>query len=125
MKVVGKVNPRGEPLIRLKLQGNQKSISLIVDTGFNGELCLPRNIIKKLKLELFASEYFELADGNHVLAEVFKGYIEWFGERIKPVEVISTGAQQGLLGPQLLRASILTVDFVKGKVVIERIDSSR
>jgi len=125
MKVVGKVNPRGEPLIRLKLHGNQKRISLIVDTGFNGELCLPRNIIKKLKLELFASEYFELADGNLVLAEVFKGYIEWFGEKIKPVAVISTGAKQGLLATQLLRAPILTVNFAKVKVVIERTDSSR
>ena len=83
MKVVGKVNQRGEPLIRVKLLGTQKRTNVIVDTGFNGELCLPRKTIKKLKLKLYASEYFELADGKLVLAEVFKGYLEWFGEKIK------------------------------------------
>src|SRR5574341_1958717 len=123
MKVVGKVNQRGEPLIRVKLLGTQKRTSVIVDTGFNGELCLPRKTIKNFRLKLYASEYFELADGKLVLAEVFKGYLEWFGEKIKPVEVIATGAKQGLLGTQLLTASILTVDFIEGKVLIERTDS--
>lgn len=124
MKVVGKVNQRGESLIRVKLLGIQKRTSVIVDTGFNGELCLPRKTIKQLKLKLYASEYFELADGKLVLAEVFKGYLEWFGEKIKAVEVIATGSKQGLLGTQLLTASTLTVNFVEGKVVIERTDSS-
>ena len=124
MKVVRKVNQHGEPLILVELLGTQKKTSVIVDTGFNGELCLPRKTIKKLKLELYASEYFELVDGKLVLAEVFKGYLEWFEEKVKRVEVIVTGAKQGLLGTQLLTASTLTVNFVEGKVVIERTNSS-
>ena len=119
--VKGRVNKRGEPLIKVRMSGGEKPLSVIVDTGFNGELCLPRKTIKELKLKLYANEYFELANGRLEATDVFKGNMAWFEATRRPVEVIATDSRQRLLGTQLLSDCKVEIDFRKRTLLIRKI----
>lgn len=40
----------GKPIISVYLNGSEKPIDVLVDTGFNGELMLNKKVIKELSL---------------------------------------------------------------------------
>jgi len=46
--IKGRVNEDNLPEIKIKLKGRKRPLKVILDTGFNGELCLPQKMIKKL-----------------------------------------------------------------------------
>ena len=119
MAIQGKVNAKREPVVVLQAFPTKRKISVIIDTGFSGELCLAPSIIRRLGFERVGREAYVLADGQIVHADVHKAEILWFNRR-RSVEVIALDNPQGLLGTQLLQACTLTVHFGKRKVSINQ-----
>jgi clan AA aspartic protease len=94
-------------------------LNLIVDSGFNGELVLPKSLIKKLGFKRRGSTTVELADGSTVLTPTYRGTILWFGRR-KAVAVHTTKAHEGLLGTQLFRGCTVELDLDKNRVLFRK-----
>jgi clan AA aspartic protease len=119
MAIQGKVTAAREPLVVLQTFPAKRKISVIIDTGFSGELCLPPQLIRRMGFERVGREAYVLADGQIVRADIHKAEIFWFNHR-RPVEVIALDTPQGLLGTQLLQACRLTVHFGKRTVNIHQ-----
>ena len=81
-----------------------------VDTGFTGDLVLPRSIIESLGLEPSGAIDGVLADGTQTILETFHCEIEWFG-RARSLEVIANSGEMSLLGVGLLLAKELKIDY--------------
>ena len=119
MAIQGKVNAKREPVVVLQAFPTKRKISVIIDTGFSGELCLSPSIIRRLGFERVGREAYVLADGQIVRADIHKAEILWFNHR-RSVEVIALDNPQGLLGTQLLKNCRLIVHFLRRKVFIHQ-----
>ena len=120
MEIAGYISNKGEPVINIMVKGlrTRTEIEVIIDTGFNGYLCLPTEIAVQLGLELCAVEKYELADGTIKRANVFMGSIIWFNEEEKS-NIILTDSGQALIGTSLLQDKRLKIDFMNNKVTIQ------
>ncbi len=109
------------PTFALAVSGsrNAAKITGIVDTGFDGYLCLPTDVAVTLGLELTATAEVELADGSIKKNLVFEGTATILGQT-SPVTIYLTDSEDALIGTKLLAGCILTIDFDQNKVVIRR-----
>ncbi len=93
-------------------------IEAVVDTGFDGELTLPRGLIRRLGYPYVGFTRGTLADGSAVRFDYHEGRLLWHGGEERAVVVLATGeAGDPLVGMALLRGSRLTIDAVPGGVV--------
>jgi len=119
----GKISDNGSPLIEIRVIGSRANITVegILDTGFDGYLCLPVTTAVSFGLELIKLENAELADGTILEDEpVFSGRMEW-GREIIDVDVVLTKSADTLLGTDLLRGMEVGLNYSTGEVVIEEI----
>jgi predicted aspartyl protease len=109
------------PEIEVVVGGSRRRVQLTacLDTGFDGDVCIPIHIGLTLGLELIGSEVVELADGSCRPEMVFKGYVVFLGKR-RNVEVFLTESEEALVGTGLLGGCRLSVDIDTGKVRINR-----
>ncbi len=73
----GKVTGRREAVVRLRVCGPGKvrrSVTGIIDTGYNGSLTLPLRIIRALELRRIGQSDGELADRSIVTFDVYGGF---------------------------------------------------
>ena len=91
----------------------------IVDSGFNGDLCLPTQTATQLGLELCGLQRIELADGTKKRNLIFAGEVIFDGER-KWVEIFLTDSEDALIGAGLFLDHILTINYVDQIVEITR-----
>lgn len=99
--------------------GTSKVLTFDVDTGFTGELCAPEHIIaQELGLSPVGVETYSMADGWNVQARVYRVTVIWHGEprRVK----ICSGTTKMLLGMEMLRDSVLTLDSASGSLTVTR-----
>ncbi len=104
----------------IQIAGLNKNFSIrpILDTGFNGEFCLPRKYIEKCKLISWGTDKFELADGRVVEEDIYLGEI--IVDKIHyPVEMAVTGSKDALLGMKLLVGKIVIVDLQQNRVSVD------
>jgi len=108
--------------IEVKGAAGSKVVSALIDTGFDGFLCLPIEIAIQLGLMLFAYEPFELADGSRKRELVFLGAAQ-FGEGPEaPVEIVLTESKDTLIGLAMFSEMKLEADFKKRSVKIAKSD---
>jgi predicted aspartyl protease len=127
-EIVGHVDARDRPLMRVALPDGDQSFLAVVDTGFNGWLMMEATDARNLKFALSdASTSVELAEGGRKRVEIARGEIMWFG-RCHPIEVfVSTGERAraaadepiALVGTRLLSPHRLEIDFEKRLVRIQ------
>jgi len=115
--ITGFIDALGQPKIRLTVLGlrGQVDIEPVIDTGFDGDLCLPIPIAISLGLELHGCQTVELADGSRRRELVFIGTVLFDGEN-RPVEISITEAEDALVGTGLLATHKLDIGFL-GKTV--------
>jgi len=94
-------------------------VSTIVDTGFNGELCLLVDLAITLGFELIDQVLVEFADGRRERQFVFSGLVRFLGEE-KPVDLFVSNSDDTLIGTDLLSDCTLFVDFTTGETRIEK-----
>jgi clan AA aspartic protease len=95
-------------------------IDAVVDTGFDGWLTLPAELVTRLSLTWRRRGSALLADGNEILFDVHDGAVIWDGRtRRIPVDVAETAP---LLGMGMLQAHRLVMDVERrGAVKITRL----
>jgi clan AA aspartic protease len=119
----GRVNQQREAILKLVIigDGNSKiAVDAVIDTGFNGDLILPIEIVSELGLVPQGYQKATLGDGTISQFRVYAATVIWDGDR-KVVEVNS--ATTGILiGMGLLDGYKLEVNAVpNGDVSIIRL----
>ena len=98
--------------------GVLRSLEAVLDTGFNGDLALPRDVILELGLAYRGKLSWILATGQEETMSNYDGAVSWHGQS-RDVEVVET-ASESILGMALVIGSKLTVDArIGGEVLIE------
>jgi clan AA aspartic protease len=117
----GHVDEYRQCWVEITIIGGREKVTVdaIVDTGFDGWVCLPIPIAIHLGLELYGLQTVELADGTLKEELVFRGKVI-FGDEERWTEITLTSAQDTLLGTGLLADSVLTIDFVDRTLEVAR-----
>lgn len=97
--------------------GEYETLEFVLDTGFNGDLSMPDEVILRLGLEYTGPVKVSYAVGSGE-RQAYQGTVLWHG-RPQEVEVINSDGEF-LLGMEMLMGSRLTVDVrIGGEVLIE------
>jgi clan AA aspartic protease len=112
--IVGHVNSSCEAIVRLTVRGfvaGEHKVEAVVDTGYNGYLTLPPELIAALQLPFRRRSSAMLGDGSATFFNVHEATIAWDGQlRRIPVDAATTDP---LLGMRLLYGYKLTVDVLE------------
>ena len=119
--ITGKITTNREAIIELEVIGsNQRTekVEAVIDTGFNGYLTLPNDLINYLKLQRAGSRYVTLGDGNVVVLDMYLAMVLWHGQQR---EVLALQADGGpLIGMSLLYGNRVMLEVVEnGAVTID------
>ena len=104
----------GFPRLLLTLQGHIGPINIefILDTGFDGELSLPANILTQMQATFIKDETIMLADGSLSRRPVYRIEIEWDGQsRLTQVILLDNAP---LMGIQLMDGKFLQAEMTDG-----------
>src|SRR5436853_7066547 len=109
--ISGRVTVNREAMIQLEVVGparQSQGIDAVIDTGFNGYVTLPRNLIDSLNLPSVGTRRATLGDGSIVVLEVYLAALSWHG---REREVLVLHAEGGpLLGMSLLYGNRVTLE---------------
>ena len=116
--ITGSVHANREAVISLVVRGpggEDRTVSAVVDTGFNGFLTLPPRIITALRLSRLGLARVRLADGREQFLQIYEAAVIWDGQsRIVEVDSADTDA---LLGMALLDGYALRIEVTNGGAV--------
>jgi clan AA aspartic protease len=120
--MIGHVDKYGRALISVSLRpsdlADTHEIEAWIDTGFNGDLVLPQQLIDDLDLVPSGTLKAILADGSEITLQRFTCLIDWFGKR-RELEVVANEGAFPLLGVGLLRGHDLHLSYRSGEITIE------
>jgi clan AA aspartic protease len=121
----GVVSQRREailPLVVASANGKRQLVDAVIDTGFNGFLCLPSAIIAALDLPWNASDMVTLGDGSETLFDLYAASVIWDGEYLE-IDIAESETEP-LIGMALLYGYRLQIDAIEGGIVrIEALSS--
>jgi predicted aspartyl protease len=95
--------------VRVRGQRSIVELSAVVDTGFNGALCLPISVAVTLGLMLSDIASIELADGRIQPELVFEGWVQIGEAPEQLVNILLTFGEEALVGMALL--NLLNADL--------------
>ena len=116
--ISGVVNSRREatlPLVVGSSNGQKLLIETVIDTGFDGFLSLPSEMITRLGLPWTISHMATLGDGSQTLFDFYTGTVIWDGQ-YRSIDIAASDTEP-LLGMAMLYKYRLQVDNVEGGVV--------
>jgi clan AA aspartic protease len=111
----GHVNAARQAIVPLELSGpngQKATVDALVDTGFDGLLALPPELVVRLELPFGMTRSYEMGDGRTVALDIHRIPILWDGQLREVHAVITTGG--ALIGMALLQDYQLFVDGVDG-----------
>jgi clan AA aspartic protease len=111
-----------EALVELEVAhaGQPIATTAAIDTGYNGYLTLPSDIITALGLPFAGYRSGTLADGSTVVLEVYLAAVTW--HQVQREVLVAQAVGRPLIGMSLLHGSRLTIDAIEdGDVVIEKL----
>ena len=110
----GAVDVKGRAMLPVNVRafadGPDQPLETWVDTGFTGELVLPRAEIDRLRLPRGMMVDAVLGNGRVTRLDTFVAWIDWFGD-LREVEVVASEEHSTLLGVGLLLGHRLVVDY--------------
>lgn len=121
--ITGVVNSDYEPIIRISIYSTNGQLyerDAIVDTGFNGWLSLPPDLVVILGLPWQRRGRAILADGSESIFDIYEATIIWDDQ---PVTIpIDEADSDPLIGMSLMEGYELTIQIVdSGIVTIKKI----
>ncbi len=112
----GEINDFLEPTVFIEFGGG-KQVEFVIDTGFNGSLCVPRSLMEALNLTKdLQEEIFGIGLHRQIL-DIAISEIIWFGEKM-PVNILINDGDDRLLGSQLFEGKILQINYQNKTVTI-------
>ncbi|NJP08284.1 MAG: clan AA aspartic protease [Leptolyngbyaceae cyanobacterium RU_5_1] len=113
--ITGLINVEFEPIIPLSIRradGKVFTQDAIVDTGFNGWLSLPPDLITQLNLTWKRRGRAVLGDGSECVFDVYEAVVVWDGALVKiPVDEADS---EPLVGMSLMEGYQLTIQVFEG-----------
>jgi clan AA aspartic protease len=113
--ITGIVNADFEPIITLSIYGSDRKIrtqDAIVDTGFNGWLSLPTDLIAELNLKWKRRGRAVLGDGTECVFSIYEAVVVWDGNLVTiPIDEADS---EPLVGMSLMEGYQLTVQVLEG-----------
>jgi clan AA aspartic protease len=116
--IIGSVNTNREAVIQIAVLSDSKRIKAVrsvIDTGYTGDLMLPRAIVDELGLFLQAIQDATLGDGSLTSFEMYAGSVIWDGQ-VRRVEV-NASETECLVGMGLLEEYKLEIEGRSGGMV--------
>jgi predicted aspartyl protease len=100
--------------------GSWHAVPAVIDTSFNGQVCLSRGLIDEHDVLLThqGSVDVELASGEVIEEDVFSGSVRFDGRELT-ADIIVGDAADSLIGTGLLTGKILLINFATGEVRVE------
>lgn len=118
--ILGSVSASREAVVQIVVLNEErqtKVINAVIDTGYTGDLMLPKSIVEALQLPLLGIQEATLGDDSIAIFEVYTGSVIWDGE-IKKVE-INDSEVSALIGMGLLENFRLEIEGkLRGQVRI-------
>jgi clan AA aspartic protease len=114
----GVVNLRREatlPLVVGNSSGQRQFIDTVIDTGFDGFLSLPSEVIVRLGFSWTISNTATLGDGSETVFDFYAGTVIWDGQ-YRQIDIAASETEP-LLGMAMLYGYRLQVDNVEGGIV--------
>lgn len=112
-----------EAIVELQVSGpvqSPRQVEAAIDTGYNGYLTLPGDIVSTLQLSFAGHRRATLADGSVTRLDVYLASVIWHGRDTEVL--ISQTAGAPLIGMALLEGNRLTIDVTAGgEVSIEEL----
>ncbi len=113
----------GEAVVELQVSGpgqTPQQVEAAIDTGYNGYLTLPGDLVSALQLPFAGHRRATLADGSVTRLDVYLASVAWHGRDTEVL--ISQTLAAPLIGMALLEGSRVTIDvIVGGEVSIEEL----
>ena len=112
------INDSKEAVLKMQVQGlegQEAQVEAIIDTGYNGMLSLPPEVIAALGLPPRGSRSVTLGDGSTVLLNTYRATVIWDGVS-RPVQVMDT-EDVSLIGMSLLYGYRVILDVLDGGLV--------
>lgn len=116
----GKVNEFGEACIDVNFLSNNKTYPFLIDTGFNGSLCLPYKIAEELNLDIEEQTTFYGVGDHYENIDVTYTEISWLG-MVTEVSVLVNKGNDFLLGTALLDNKELYINYKTKEVLPTKI----
>lgn len=121
--ITGIVNADFEAIISLSIHDSEGKISrqeAIIDTGFNGWLSLPPDLIDRLNLKWKRRGRAVLGDGSECVFNVYEAVVIWDTEQLTiPIDEADS---EPLVGMSLMEGYQLTVQvFEEGRVELRKV----
>ena len=116
--ITGTVNTELEPIISLSIHHSDSKVFIqdaIVDTGFNGWLSLPPDLIAELDLKWKRRGRAILGDGSECVFNVYEAVIAW-DEALVTIPVDEADSEP-LVGMSLMEDYELTMQIFEGGFV--------
>lgn len=121
--IVGSVNADYEPIICIGVCSSNGQVyqqDAIVDTGFNGWLSLPPDVITTLGLTWKRRGRPTLADGSECVFDVYEAVVVWDGQRV--TIPIDEAQSDPLIGMSLMEGYELTIQAIEnGDVMLTKL----
>ena len=118
----GLVDLQGRALLTVPVRAEPDAVAspveVWIDTGFTGELVMPRSQIDRMGLKPGLMVRAVLADGRNSRLKSFVAWIDWFGETLE-IEVVAGEGQTTLMGVGLMLGHRLVVDYGSLNVTLE------
>ncbi len=116
--ILGTVNDSREAVIQLAIFGSDrvpKLIRSVIDTGYTGDLMLPKSLVESLGLALQGRQQAMLGDGSVKVFRMYAGSIIWDGQT-RRIE-INSSESEALVGMGLLEDYKLEIEARYGGTV--------
>lgn len=118
MRVNGYFNSNDEPAVELDLISS--AIEFLVDTGFAGSLIIPENLSSGFALHFEGFDEFFTVTGDLLIAPAYSVEANWLGRRVTVPVAITPDIKEALLGSQMLKDCVLTIDYANRTLSIVR-----
>ncbi len=115
---IGWVDTTGNAFVSILLAEGQ-TMEFLIETGFNGELMLPFGVAQNLSLPITGEENYLVVGGETLTSPTSIAQISYLGT-IRVAEVILSSGPDQLIGTELLRGTLLKIDYINRLVEIEK-----